>query len=279
MSAKAQVNVHRQLAFPCRRCITVGEASLGLNADSFASLGLAPDLTLFQTESPQCDIEIEVSWSDRIPPRPRKQLFDSGSLWTLALSDDRFLFDLATPVFGDIPYKRLCVSHDFSRAHVYLNRSCLDENQIVYPLEYPVDELLVTHWLARGRGIELHGCGLVDSCSGAQLFLGHSGAGKSTTTQLWTALRDVHVLSDDRIILRDRGNEVWMHGTPWHGDAGFASPASAKISRIFLLEHGDGNQLVQLSRSKAAAELFARCFVPFYDRVALDFTLSYVHHI
>jgi len=279
MSATTQVNVHRQLAYPCRRCVRVGEVSLGLNADSFATLGLAPDLALFETESRHCDIEIEVFWSERIESQPGNPVFDSGSLWTLRLSGEEFQFDFATPVFGDVPYKRLCVNPGFSRTQLYLNRCCLDESQIVYPLEYPVDELLVTHWLARGRGIELHGCGLVDSGSGAELFLGHSGAGKSTTTQLWTSLRDVHVLSDDRIILRNRGSEVWMHGTPWHGEAGFASPGSAKISRIFLLEHGEENGLIELPRSKAAAELFARCFVPFYDRVALDFTLSYVHHI
>src|SRR5581483_11026850 len=177
------------------------------------------------------------------------------------------------------PYKRLYVNRDFSHADVYLNRSCLNDSHTAYPLEYPVDELLVTHWLARGRGIELHGCGLVDTTSGAHLFLGHSGAGKSTTTQLWTSSRAVHVLSDDRIILRDRADEIWMHGTPWHGDAGFASPSSAKISRIFVLEHASKNEVVQLSRSQAAAEILARSFVPFYDKAALDFTLSYAHSI
>ena len=41
------------------------------------------------------------------------------------------------------------------------------------------------------------------------LFVGHSGAGKSTTTRLWTAREDVEVLSDDRIIVRrDEGASV-----------------------------------------------------------------------
>src|SRR5207237_1422736 len=50
--------------------------------------------------------------------------------------------------------------------------------------------------------IELHGCGIVGPGGASNLFVGHSGAGKSTTTRLWTALGGVEVLSDDRIIVR-----------------------------------------------------------------------------
>src|SRR5207237_1133299 len=80
----------------------------------------------------------------------------------------------------------------------------------VSPLEYPLDELLITNWLSCGRGVEVHACGLVDRESGGHLFLGHSGAGKSTTTLLWKKLRDVRVLSDDRIILRKHATDIWM---------------------------------------------------------------------
>src|SRR6476660_9837409 len=70
------------------------------------------------------------------------------------------------------------------------------------PLEYPLDELLIMHRLTQEKAIELHGSGIVRSNGEANLFIGHSGAGKSTTTRLWTAVEDVEVLSDDRIIVR-----------------------------------------------------------------------------
>jgi hypothetical protein len=125
----------------------------------------------------------------------------------------------------------------------------------------------------------VHGCGLVDSQTGGHLFLGHSGAGKSTTTRLWNSLRQVRVLSDDRIILRQQANEIWMHGTPWHGEAGFALPGKSKISRIFFLEHGPENEILQLPRSRAVAELFARCFVPFHGHAPLQETLAYLDKV
>jgi hypothetical protein len=262
-----------------RRCVRIGGVSIGLSARSANDIRFTKELDAFEAESPHCDIEIGIEWAERLQKSEGKRLFDSGALWTLYANDSGFIFDFATPLLGDQPYKRVCVDKVFSEARMFLNRECLSEMAPVYPLEYPLDELLVTNCLARGSGVEVHACGLVGSEIGSHLFLGHSGAGKSTTTRLWKSLPDVRILSDDRIILREQGNEIWMHGTPWHGEAGFASAEEARIRRILILEHGEKNEIVPLSKSRAVAELFARCFPPFYSRELLDSTLSYLHRI
>jgi hypothetical protein len=128
-------------------------------------------------------------------------------------------------------------------------------------------------------------------------------------------VEDVEVLSDDRIIVRreeagrDRthSNEAAFHklgilrlrdrsalpighsaqddkskkkmriyGTPWHGEAMYASPSSALLSRIFVLEHGHGNVITPLPRSQAVAELFARSFVPFHRHEYVDSALVFL---
>jgi hypothetical protein len=187
------------------------------------------------------------------------------------------------------------------------------------PLQYPLDELLIVHRLTQEKGIELHGCGIVRANGMGNLFVGHSGAGKSTTTGLWTALEDVEVLSDDRIIVRrDEGPDIEtpreatsaagkhevlrlrdcsasrsnhfaqddkaitgmrMYGTPWHGEAMYASPGSAPLARIFILEHGHGNVLTRLSPSQAVAELFARSFVPFHRHEYVDSALDFLQEL
>src|SRR5262249_32716016 len=73
--------------------------------------------------------------------------------------------------------------------------------------------------------------------------------------------------------------ELWMYGTPWHGEAMFASATKTKLSRIFFLQHGETNQIKQLSRSLAVAELFARCFPPFHSSVGLQNTLEFLERI
>lgn len=262
-----------------RSCIRIANVSIGLSACSAEDVRMTSELHAFRIDATGCDIEISVAWVEQLEGPMGKKLFDSGSLWTMYARDYGYIIDFETPVLGAQPYKRLCVNRSFSEAQLFLSRACLGQLDRVHALEYPLDELLVTNWLARGNGVEVHGCGLADRNSGGHLFLGHSGAGKSTTTRLWKSNRDALILSDDRIILREQGKELRMHGTPWHGEAGFAAPESVKISRIFVLEHGDRNEIAPLSRTQAVAELFARSFPPFHGHRPLESTLAYLHHV
>ena len=266
-------------AWAHRQCLCIGGVSLGIMAASADDLHLTRDHQAFRMGPSSCDIEISIERVEQLTELSGPKLFDSGSVWTLYKSNSGFVFDFTTPVLGPGPYKRLWVNEEFSQARLCVDRNRLPDQTEAHPLEYPVDELLVTNWLALGRGVEVHSCGFVDPESGGQLFIGHSGAGKSTTTRLWSSLGNVRILSDDRIILRRSEGQIWMHGTPWHGEAGFASPEKAAIRRIFVIEHGTKNEITRLSQTQAVAELFARSFVPFHSRRALDFTLSYLQDI
>jgi hypothetical protein len=135
------------------------------------------------------------------------------------------------------------------------------------------------HRLALGAGIEVHALGLADEDGSGYLFLGHSGAGKSTTARLWKQQRGVKLLSDDRIILREQNKKILMYGTPWHGDAGVASPDCAPLTAIFLLEQAPVDELISLSQTKAAAELFARAFVPHYSKSGIHFSLDFADQV
>ena len=178
---------------------------------------------------------------------------------------------------GPGPYKQMR-TRDFTSAELMMNTALVRKD--AWPLEYPADELLITNYLARyGLGVEVHGCGLLDSETGGHLFLGHSGAGKSTTTRLWKGLRSTEILSDDRIILRLREGELWMYGTPWHGEAAFASAAKAKLNRIFILQHGARNEITLMSRAQAVGELFARCFPPFHSSQGLQNTIEFLERV
>src|SRR5262249_2250804 len=109
-----------------------------------------------------------------------------------------------------------------------------------------------------------------------RLFVGHSGAGKSTISRLWLKQPGSCVLSDDRIILRRQEGQLRMFGTPWHGDAGLAAQASGTVNHIFLLEHGSKNEIIPLDKSRAAAQLFARTFVPHHSAAGLANSLQFI---
>ena len=260
-----------------RTCVRIGEVSLALTGAFLDEIPLSCELEEFRAEDCDADIEVGVEWAETLRRWHGEKVFDSGAVWSLFRDGTDYVFDFVSPALGVHPYKRMRVDSDFRLATITLNREVLRDRQPVYPLEYPADELLIINYLATGLGVEVHGCGLVDSETGGHLLLGHSGAGKSTTTLLWKSLRDPEILSDDRIILRLRNGELWMYGTPWHGEAAFASAGKAKISRIFILQHGKRNEMVEISRSRAVGELFARCFPPFHSATAIDRTLGFLN--
>ena len=137
-----------------------------------------------------------------------------------------------------------------------------------YPFEYPLNELLFIDLLAQGRGVEVHASGLIDPQGNGRLFLGQSGAGKTTISRLWQRLRGVRILSDDRIILRNEGGRIWMHGTPWHGEGLMALPARAPLTQIYFLRHSPSNSLVPQGKAEAVARMLPARFLRFTVRRA-----------
>ncbi len=260
-----------------RTCLRIGDVVIGLENDSADQVFLGPELNLFRVGEVNPDLDVRISWAEKLEPWRGQPMFDSGAVWTLFADDDEFVFDFVSLALGADPYKRIRVDRSFSCAQLILNRELLPDD--VCPLEYPADELLITNYLAAGLGVEVHGCGLVDAQAGGQLFLGHSGAGKSTTTRVWETFRDAQILSDDRIILRLHDGQLWMYGTPWHGEAAFAAPGKAKLNRTFILQHGRRNEMKALPRAHAVGEIFARSFPPFHSATGLDRTLEFINRV
>jgi hypothetical protein len=259
-------------------CFRIAGVSIAMRGPSACLVNSNSAVETFCVGECHADLEVNVRWADGLRPWNCNQTFDSGALWKVHRQGDDFIFDFASDAFGPEPYKRMRTDGSFTRAQVILNRELLPDH--VWSMEYPADELLITNYLARhGMGVEVHGCGLIDSEAGGLLFLGHSGAGKSTTTVLWKSLRNPEILSDDRIILRLHEGELWMYGTPWHGEAAFASAGSAKLSRIFILQHGQRNAMVQMPHSLAVGEMFARCFPPFHSKAGLERTVEFLARI
>jgi hypothetical protein len=258
----------------------VGGLSVQLSSDCSVDVALVPSLEQFRVESGSSDIQIRVERVAALSPAASaRKLFDSGSVWRLYEDEPGLQFDFTTPILGKNPYKRLRVDGQFCRASLLLSDEFFRGRSAAVALEYPLDEVLITHRLTQEKAVELHGCGVAGPEGNSNLFVGHSGAGKSTTARLWNSRQGVEILSDDRIIVRRQGEQVVMYGTPWHGEAAFASPESAPLGRIFILEHGKGNVLTRLSPSQAVAELLARSFVPLYRKDYVDSALEFLQDV
>jgi hypothetical protein len=225
------------------------------------------------------DVRIDVTWRGGDDDGARECLFDSGGPWRLYRHDEGVLFRCFSSNLPSAPYKVAHFNHDFSRGRISLHRPFFAGTPTVDPLEYPLDELLVIGLLGQGRGVEIHGCGVVHRGATGYLFVGQSGAGKSTMARLWLAEGDAEILSDDRIVVRREADGLWMYGTPWHGEAPLASSGRARLEGMFFLRHHDRDELVPVTRVDAVARLFAASFPPFHDASALRFSLSFLESI
>jgi hypothetical protein len=135
----------------------------------------------------------------------------------------------------------------------------------------------VAQLLATRNGCYLHAAGVILDGHGL-LFVGHSGAGKSTTTLM---LKDqVEILCDDRIIVRRWPDGFKIHGTWSHGDVPDVSPNSAPLKAIFFLEKSMENRLEPLVKREAILRRALACLIrPFGTREWWERSLDLVQQI
>lgn len=208
------------------------------------------------------------------PPEPSGELlFDSGGPWRVSRHGAGLLYCFHSPRVVPPVYKAVAIDAALRRGRLFFPRLARGERPRFAP-DYPLDELLFQHRLARDGALEVHACGLFVGRRVA-LFCGQSGAGKSTTARLWRRHRPrTRILSDDRVVLRERAGRLFASGTPWHGDGGFASNARGPLGAVFFLEHSSRSRARRLGVAAAAARLMARAFPPPWDAHALGRALE-----
>ena len=262
-------------------CVGIADIRIGISSsDPNLHIGLDDDMRAFSATPDSADLSLETCWRTLEDNSCAGQkLFDSGGTWQLYFQDDSYWFYCNAPAFGIIPYKVARINSDFSNGQVFLHRPFFGIEQTVYPLQYPLDELLLLNLLSRGRGVEVHACGIVDYTGDGYLFVGHSGAGKTTMARLWEKQPGVTILSDDRIILKHELGRIWMYGTPWHGEAELASASRAQLRHIFFIHHGRRNSLKPKIGAESAALLFSSSFPVFYSPEALEFTIQFYGNV
>ncbi len=262
--------------------LRIADAVLELDAASNIQLGVDPPMQAFACTGARADIQFRVERRDLSGKRPGKLLFDSGALWRLYADKNECELRMTTPALGEIPYKIARFDAKFERGTIQIHTgypTYFPEGAPLDPLEYPLGELIYLHWLSQGRGIEVHSCGLVDANGDGILMVGHSGAGKTTSAELWLQDPAVEVLSDDRIILRQKGDEIWMYGTPWHGTGYLSSPRQARLKSILFLRHAARNAIVPMRDSLAATRLLACSFVPLHQREGLANSVKFLQQV
>lgn len=260
---------------PGDACLSIAGLTIAVRgADGGASWTWQEPVSRFLVApAPPRHIDVEIDVRRGSPPSsPGALVFDSGSVWKLYRDGAGYRIECTSEAFGAEPYKTAVFDDSFTRGTIFLRVADLN------PLDYPLDEVLIANLLGRGRGVELHSCGVIDAEGRGHLFVGVSGAGKTTTARLWEG-RARGIVSDDRVVVREHEGTMWMHGTPWHGEAELSVPGGAPLGGVYLLVQAGTNALVPLAKAEAVARLFRCAFPLFYDADALRFTLDFLERL
>lgn len=219
------------------------------------------------------DIRLRLASTGLPEWREADLLFDSGQVWRLYRRPAGLLYTFSIPRRRPPVYKAIEIDRGLTEGVLHFPSLEAGPDPTT-ALDFPLDELLFQHRLAREGGVELHACGLL-CAAGVALFCGQSGAGKTTTARLWRRGRPGGaVLSDDRIVVRERRGHLLAFGTPWHGEAGYADPGSGPVAGVFFLRHSRRPGLRRLTPGEAAARLFSRTFPPLWDPAAVEAVLA-----
>ena len=88
------------------------------------------------------------------------------------------------------------------------------------------------------------------------LFLGKSGTGKSTHSQLWLQnIAGVELLNDDNPVIRIIEGKPWVYGSPWSGKTACYRNESVRVGAFVRLYQAPVNRIEQLSVVKGLAAL------------------------
>lgn len=210
---------------------------------------------------------------DRHPADARFVSGYAAGSWQLGTVDGRRLYRFHAE--RNRAYLWAEPNEDFSGVEVWLEP---DGRRQMPPLLHPVDRVLWMGILAHHAGLIVHSCGW--SCNGrALLFPGVSGAGKTTLCRQLMASGHGAVLSDDRMVLRDRNDTFRAHGTPWPGDARQARNESAPLAAIGFIEKSPDHRLTPIRPAEALRRFLEAASIPWYSPVLRELVLPRVERL
>ena len=147
-----------------------------------------------------------------------------------------------------------------TREYMQENRWLVDEDEEYQPfIEFQCLMLATGNALLTHNRALFHGAAFIWNKK-AWIITAPSGVGKTTQLRHWCTCfsEEVQVLNGDKPLLECREDgSVWVHSSPWRGKEKLGMPdLHAPLAGIILLERGNHNEMVRLTREEAVLPLF-----------------------
>ena len=234
-----------------------------------AGFRASPAFLGFQTPKDCSGPDIDIHWRrvSGLPDMPDEEIaYDPGEVWRIYRLPDGRGWAADIRYSEPRPTARMTVDSAWSNVD-FLEIPYPDDS--FSPLCYGGMELLIRTRLLDCSGMVFHAAG-IDDHGGGVLFIGHSGAGKSTQARIWSEHAGAVIINHDRMALRMTDSGVTAHGLPWGGSAKVTLNRSAPVKAIVLLEQAAENSISSVPDVEAVAELLTCTFLPYWDEARMD---------
>lgn len=171
---------------------------------------------------------------------PRTELYELNEEWMMAIAPD-----IEAPV----------------RVYVFANKSFTKARfRVLGSWRFSLNSTMMVMFAfstARRNTLLVHASVTVNGGKG-YLFLGKSGTGKSTHSQLWIDnIEGSELLNDDNPILRvEEDGKVIVYGSPWSGKTSCYRNLNYPVGAIVDLHQAKENQIRRLSLAEAYASMY-----------------------
>jgi len=149
-------------------------------------------------------------------------------------------------------HTRLNIYHDAIIGKAFLKGGLSDISLL------PSDQLLFSRVLGYNQGCLLHSIGLIYKDKG-YIFVGHSGAGKTTMAKMMRPISTI--LCDDRNIIRKLDQKYYLFGTWRHSDLAEVSPLVAPLKAIFFLNQSKENKISKINDNTKRVFFLMDCLI------------------
>lgn len=173
-------------------------------------------------------------------------------LITIYRCGEKWLFEMSATSFRPCCAKLLADS-DFSSGKLKFSSNA--------DLHFVIDTacMLMYAFANADRGnLEMH-ASVIENKGKGYLFLGKSGTGKSTHSQLWLKnISGSHLLNDDNPIIRMRDDgSIYVYGSPWSGKTPCYINKGVPVGGIVTLSQAPENKIRRCTLPEAYAALYS----------------------
>lgn len=188
------------------------------------------------------------------------------------VNDDKIVFVLHS-IFAHL-------SLDFSKLSLYISDGI--DNTVMYNAIDRLIHIAIKYHVLKNAGVCAHSAAAIYE-NEAILFVGESGAGKSTQANLWKLFLDAVIINYDKPVIYSQNGEYDVTGSPWGGKERVSFNGQYPIKAIIVVKQALAN-CVRLMPVPIAYANIRMCFmVPLFcaevERLYDERILDIVNHL